>query len=397
MKSVIVHGVLAAVGLTLAWFVWSGGEAERRSDTEVDIVSCAVGRLQHVVYTSDKKTVRVDVAKGEGPRAWFSHTTPAAPQDKSIADKSTAAAKSTVQRFAAGTKVDGLLKRLAPLKAIRALGEVPADKLAVLELDKPKRLLELKCDGQTHKLAIGATTYGASSRYIRDAGGGTVYLVKASLVSDLEMSRARFMQRDLLDLRLPDVVEAKVKAKGRERTLLHRDRRNPTGANWVDAAEPDKRNELFGNWLTRVTRLRALEYVAEGVEPGSDLQPPIKPVVVVELTLSGDKGGRLGLVKVAGKVTDYFARSPATGGWVKVPATLARQVEDDVPVVLGMEAPAPAAGLARAATADQAPEAKPAAATPRPVALPTPRFKIPTLPKAPMLPVPARPRPAPTE
>lgn len=381
MKSVIVHGVLATVGLILAWWVWSGGETKRHADVEVDIITCTAARLEKVEFVTPEKTITLDVSKGEGPRAWFRHTT--------------TEAKPTVQRFAAGSKVDGLLERLAPLKAIRALGEVAADKLATLELAEPKRTLQITCGGKTHKLVVGATTYGASSRYVREVGGGAVFLVKASLISDLEMSRARFMQRDLLDLRLPEVAEVKVRARQTERTLLHRDRRNPAGANWVDAGAPDQRNELYGNWLTRVMRLRALEYVAQGVEPGADLSPPAKPAAVVELTFSGDKSGRVELVKVPGKAADYFARSSTTGGWVKVPATLGRQVEDDVAVVLGLEAPAPAtpppapATPTAAAPTTAAPTGPPAHGVPGSPAL--------RLPPAPRLAVPGRPMPVPVE
>jgi len=425
MKSVIVHGVLAVVGLGLAWMVWSGGEAEVRAVGEVPIVHCPTARLASVELVNSDKLVQLEVARGDGPKAWFTHTTPAPgptdkkaadkkPADKNAADKKDKSKKSAdkksadktpeppkVQRFAAGKKVDRLLGNLAPLMAVRALGDVPADRLEALELDEPKRTLTISCGGKTHKLAVGATTYGASTRYVRDESGGPIYLVKASLFSDLEMSRARFMQRDLHDFKLPEVETAKVAGRGAERTLLHRDRRNPKGANWVDAAEPDRRNELYGNWLTRVVRLRALEYLAPGLEPGDTAKPKTNAESVVKIAWRGDRTGDFELVKVPGKAPDYFARSHATGGWVKVPATLARQIADDVPTVLGIEVPAaevPAVPAPAAVTPTKAVPPSPD----RPVAADPPTMpkiapmKIPTIPRIPSLTPPPRPKPVAT-
>ena len=344
MKSVVIHAVLACAALAVAWQIRSSADTQRQSDDGVTVVACSEARLETVKLTSESKTVVVRFqSDGESPRAWIEEQTVAKPAASGTASKGqgkdSPAAEPSTRRVAAGKRLQRLIEQVAPLVATRSLGEVTSKRLDKLGLATPEHTLEIECGGQAHKLSVGATTYGGSTRYIRAAQGGPVMLLKSSLVGDLQWASSRFMQRELHEFSLRDIERIQVSAGSASSELMHRDRHNPSGAGWVDAKTPDRRNELYGNWLARVHQLRALEYLPKDTDPGGERTPVAKATSVVSLRYEGDKSGRLELVKVAGKPTTFYARSEASNAWVTVTGSIAEKVEEDVATVLGVPLP----------------------------------------------------------
>ncbi len=344
MKSVVIHAVLACAALALAWQIRLSGDVQRPTGTGVTVVACSEARLASVKLVSESKTVLVRFqSEGRSPRAWIEEQTAAKPASSDAGAKGnankTAAVEPTAKRFAAGKRLQRLVEQIAPLVATRSLGEVPSERLDKLGLITPEYTLEVDCGGEKRALSVGATTYGGSTRYLRAAQGGPVFLVKSSLIGDLQWASSRFMQRELHEFSLRDIERIEVSSGSNTSQLLHRDRHNPSGASWVDAKEPDRRNELFGNWLARVHQLRALEYLQKDTEPGAERTPAAIATPVVSLRYEGDKPGRLELVKVAGKPTAFYARSEASGAWVTVTGSIAEKVEADVATVLGVQMP----------------------------------------------------------
>ena len=345
MRSVMVHGVLAALGLLAAFWVWSAGDGVTRPAEAVTMQSCSAGELQSVTLTTKKKTVQVALAGGSEAGSWITVTTPNA----------TTPTKLDVDRFAASEKISRVTEKLAPLSAERSLGEVDDKKLAELGLDKAEDRLALKCGGQERAFKLGKKTYGGRTRYAQSTDGGAVHLLANALVSDLEMAEFRFMQRDLVRFRLDEVERVTVTAQGKTRQLLHRNRADRAKAMWVAADAPDRRNEQYGNWLGKVFRLRALDYLKRGQQPGAEASKQIgktvAPSAVVTLDFEGSGRDRVELqriVRAKPSDTTFYARSKATGGWVTVPSSLGQQVADDVAAILGLEEPEAAAPAAPA-------------------------------------------------
>lgn len=268
--------------------------------------------------------------------------------------------------FLGNQKFADALKQLAPMQAMRSLGEIPKDKFEQFGFDKIDTHLKIECGGRKLALDVGGRTYGAGDRYSRDPKSGQSYLLSGQLITDLESARFKFMQNDLNTFELKDVDQATVKALGKERKLAQRNRGSAQEARWVDAAAPDKRNELFNTWFQRVARLKVKSYLPEGAEPGSDLQVEASgttPVVAIEYTLEGKPKGKLEIVRVdAKKESLFYARSETTKRWVAVYDSLATQVEEDTALVVGAEEPKESASPTRK-------EAKPAA-EPAPAQLP---------------------------
>jgi hypothetical protein len=411
MKSVAIHAVLALFGLTFAYQTWTRpAEEEQPLSTEAVILDCpeskfgsleietqshlvsfqpkaATPNTEYWVTTRRKKpeeekqpkddpaqTGADEAAKAEGEQAEAG----AKAQDKAAASEEPAKPAEPEKKlarpydpdapvvFLANQKFRELLKSITPLRALRGLGEVPKDKEASFGLDEPTTFLRVTCGGKQIALDIGGRTYGSGDRYARVAKGKETYLLDGRMLGDLQSAQYKFMQGELHEFALSDVDEAVVSALGKQRKLLHRNRQVKEEARWVDAAAPDKRNELFGNWFERVARLKARAYLSEGAEPGADLQieaQGVRPVLTLEYKLEGKPKDKLEIVRVDTEQGNfYYARSGTTKRWVTLFDSLAKQVDEDVPMVVGAEEPP--------AEASSAPAARPAPPAALPVGHP---------------------------
>jgi hypothetical protein len=410
MKSVIVHGALALIGLWLSYQTWTRTEEPEQVPGTATILECepsqvtaleiespshtvsivpkhAAGKTEYWITSQHKKTepspeskagegaqVEAKPAAGEatskdkdaagkdaaaksapGKEASGSATAPAkdAKADAAAA-KPEAAKPPAVQQprpydpdapvtFLASPKFDEFLKLFAPLKAQRDLGVLPKDKLAQFgfDKDKPGTTLRVACGDRKVALDVGGRTFGTNDSYVRDAKTNQAYLVGGQMLMDLQSAQFKFMHAELRDFPLSEVDEAVVSARGRSRQLTQRNRNIKEQARWVDAAAPDKRNELFATWFQRVEKLKVKSFMDEGKQPGSDLKieaNAMEPVLTIEYKLEGKPKGKLELVRVDTKQGNfYYARSEITSRWMVMYDSSAKQVEEDVALVVGAE------------------------------------------------------------
>jgi hypothetical protein len=464
MKAVTAHALLALLGLAFAYQTFTREEKDEPVAGEVTISECPVGEVAEVDVESPTHTVQIKADKLKDGTAYWVTT-----QRKKVEPKKDEAKKDDAKKddakkdeakkdepakpatadknakpeakgkdaaaekkpeppakpeppkqpraydpdapvnFLASPKFLERLQTLAPLRAMRAVGKVSDKQLADFGLDKVGTYLRISCGGRKLALDVGGRTYGLSDQYVRDPKTKQVYLLNGQMVMDLESAQFKFMQTDLHNFPLAEVDSVVIKSGGKERKLLHRNRLNPEDARWVDAAAPDKRNELFGNWFQRLEHLRAKSFLDAGKEPGSDLQieaTGTTPVLNIEYELEGKKQGNLELVRVdTAQGGLYYARTEATHRWVTMYDSQAKQLEDDSALVVGAEpsASAPDAQSKAPGASSPAPPAAPKPATvaapaaapktPAPAALP-PKAKVPAAP-APAAPHPLPPHPLP--
>ncbi len=245
-------------------------------------------------------------------------------------------------RFLARADFEKYMGWILPVRALRRLGNIEKERLREFQLDEVDTTMELVCGGETHTVEVGGRTYGKGDQYAKKAGNSTVYLVPAALVRDLSAAKSKFMQRDLHDFGLDEVDEARIEVQGTTRKLLHRNRQDAKNAMWVDAAAPERRNRLFGNWFGEVSRLKASAYLEDGAEPGSELEAEaeagqLEPVLSMEYLQAGKSLGKMEMVRVTAGDAHYYARTPTTQGWVTVPASVGSRVARDVAMVVGLE------------------------------------------------------------
>lgn len=342
-RSIAAHGILAAGGLVLAYLVWTDDDPQGAAEDSVTIFDCDPDAVQRVDLTIENKDVALELrSEGRSRVAWITVTR--RPENR----------EPETERFI-GSKdaVDEWLKQFAPLRARRSLGELDDEQLNELGLSDPKGRLTIACGERRATFQLGGRSFGAGDRYVRAERGGPVHLLANDRLGPLESAESRLMERQLHTFEWRDVVSLVLTAFGQQKELLHRNRLDAQGGEWVDATQPDRRDDTYGNWLSRFPVLRVQRYLGPDAEPGSDLDGmSVAPERVMRVEYRGERGelGSLELVRVDGTERTYYARSETTRSWVRVPTSVAQQIEDDLRSMLGVaplerpSAPTPAAG-----------------------------------------------------
>lgn len=329
MKGLIAHAILAVGGLGLAYSVWTGGQGPKRAQDQVTVWDCDAGNVSKVHLLDEHNEVTLQ-EHGKGEDAYWEITQIYKPAKGQGAPKT--------YHFTASAQVHTYLKKLAPLLASRDLGELDKKTLKEVGLRKPKTKLSITCSGKTRTFVAGEDAFGSGQRYLRDARGGSVYLMDASVVRELGSPQVQLMQRSLKNFQWADVAHLKIEGYGKKLTLLQRNRDNPRTAEWVDASKPDKRNEMYGNWLNRLRGLTANRYLQPGEKPGGD-GATLEPIAT--LTFQNGDGKVVDQWKLdrteSPTEVGYYARSRATRAWVELPTSLAKDVAHDVRPVLGLD------------------------------------------------------------
>jgi hypothetical protein len=329
VKNLSVHIGLAVIGLVSAYVVWTSEAPSEADGDGVVVVDCTPEQLTRVTFTAERRNAVLE-PRGEGDTRAFWITVERTPEE----------GEATEVEFVTNEGIDEYLASIAPLKAVRSLGDVDPDIFEELELDEAHRAtLEVVCGDQETTFYVGGSTFGTGDRYLVGAQGGPVYLLTGEIVRGLENAEFQLMQRELHAFEMTEVSGLTVEASGQRKSLTQRDYQNPQAAAWVNAESPDRINELYGNWLDRLSRLRVQAYLPLDAEPGADLEgasATVEPVFTLAWHGEDEDVGRLEMVKLPLETPVYYARSEATRAWVRVIATTAQQVEDDTRAVVGL-------------------------------------------------------------
>lgn len=326
MKSVLTHAILAVGGLALAYFAWIAVDEKDVPETAVEVFDCDPKGLTKLTFSNDKRTVKVVPAKDGDARFY-----------RIYVDEKNPDVKVKKKEFVGSEDLDELLEDLNPLRAVRALGKVPKKEQKELDFKKDGPRLNVACKSGRIDLEFGGLAYGVPQRYARAKSDSKLYLFEDNLINQLKSAETSLMQRKMNRFEIKEVETLTVKGFGSSKKLLQRNRLVPRKAEWVDAQNPDRRNELFGNWLDRVDRLSAQKYLPKGAKPGSDEDSAgtgsTEPVVELVYTSPGNR--KLGTLELVKAGENYYARSSATRNWVKVSKSVAQQVADDAREVVG--------------------------------------------------------------
>jgi hypothetical protein len=344
MKSVLWHGCLAALGLATAYQTWTREVAEETLPGAVTIIDCESAGLESLTLKTKQRTISAQKkSTGRGDVFYLINIITESQQK---AGKVSGIVAGDTQHhdqavsFVANAEFENALRSFTPLKALRELGKTTAAQQKTFELNRAETELELRCGQRSHRLLIGASTYGEGDRYALKPGSDRVYLVKGSIINDLVGAQNGYMQRELHAFGLDAVGTITVRARGTSKRLMQRNRGSES-ATWVDAAHPEQRNKVYANWLTQLSHLSAAVYLPWDKEPGSDLAGAagsIEPVLTAEYELEKKPLGKLELVRVeAAKESYYYAKSEKTRSWVTVARSVAEQISQDLSLLLGVE------------------------------------------------------------
>lgn len=337
-RSIFIHAGLVVTSAVIALGVWTRDkQAKAVVQSDVKVWQASPADVQSIVYEGKKKRLEL-TAKKDAQGRYFTGTVekekpaaakppdPHAPPDAPPPEP--APAEKTITGIVSVTPAEKLLEMLAPLRAIRAVGQVAADREPEFGLNEPEGTLTVKIKDTERKLVIGGATFGGGDRYARDPSNNEVYVIKADIFRNVDTPESSLLERDLHEWKDPDVTAAKVSAGGKSRTLIHGSADNKRF--WADEATKDSADETLGNWVSKVDRLRPTEFPQPTPEPRE---------TVVRIEYSGSSGS-LGFLEVirgpageGGKPT-YFVLTERTRVPGKVTASAAEQVEQDVGAIV---------------------------------------------------------------
>lgn len=219
------------------------------------------------------------------------------------------------RKMRGGERALEIFHKLTPFEATRALGQLSAEKRAEVGLADSSRTLTLTVAGVARRYAIAKPQVGLFGWYIEDEQTKAVYLLEASLLSDLDPTSQVLVDRRLHTFRLNEFDAFKLSAQGKEQEYLHRAPDNIGNTVTVAKKEsPDTAEELVKNWHDKVfARVVVTEVLGEGELPKAGA-PEV--MLRVDYTQKGAAKGFLELAMDPKKST--WARSENTAGWVAV-------------------------------------------------------------------------------
>jgi hypothetical protein len=334
VKPLALHGGLLLVSAGLAYGVWNRDEPlPDKQPGMVDVWGGSQASFSKLSFEGKTRKVRLESQKDElgyyyvttvdteEPPPPAGHMVPSAAPLKPPAPKTT--------RFVSVKAGETLVKGLAPLKALRALGKLGADRNEEFGFDKPEGTLKVTIDGKEHVLVLGGTAPGGSDRYAKYQGSGEVFAISGDIAQSVLFGDSRLPEREPHGFKNDEFSRVRVSKGAKSRELVRVKDKND---GWGDVATPTKLDETAGNWMTKLGRLRGSEFVEK---PTSPLKPA-DALIRVEYFDTGTKPlGFIELYKLPGeKGNDYLIRTEWERWYVKVPSSTAEQVETDLASVL---------------------------------------------------------------
>ena len=339
MKPLALHGALLLVSAGLAYSVWNKDEpAAEKQQSLVDVWGGSQASFNKLSFEGKTRKVRLESQKdaigyyyvtsvdkeeppATDPHAGVEGATPLKPDEAKQAKKETT-------RFVSVKAGETLVKSLAPLKALRAVGKVDASRNEEFGLDKSDGTLKVTIDGKEHVLVLGGTTPGGSERYAKYQNSGEVFAISGDIVQSVMFGDSRLPEHELHGFKSEEISKLRVQKGAKSRELVRVKEKNE---GWGDAGSSGKQDETASNWLAKVGRLRGSDYVEK---PAKALRPE-DALVRVEYFDGSRSLGFVELYKVpAEKGNDYLVRTEWDRWYVKVTTSSAEQIEQDLGSVL---------------------------------------------------------------
>lgn len=320
-KSLTTHGILLALAAGAAAHVWLRESAPPAAITR-DVVVWK-GRETDIVrmeLTKPGLSVVLE-AKADATGRWY--------EGKLKNDRSPSADGGTEPKqsiFVSVTPATKAGEKLADLRAVRNLGRVPGERMADYGLRDADAHFRIVLSNETRELVLGAHAPGGSDQYVRDEKSGEVFVVETEPFRQLESAQFSLVERDLHGFPIdPDVERLEIVRADKRRGIV---RRGPVTARfYADPSAPDKADETFTTWMTKVDRMRPVEFVAA--------EPAFDPAARIRIDYAGSKT-KLGFIEVARASGDgeIYLRTERTRMWAKVIKSSGDQVISDLATIV---------------------------------------------------------------
>ncbi len=331
LRSLALHVGLLACAVVVALVFWLRDETpDLEAEQTVEVWGGKAKDVEEISWESEKLKVKLSSRRDDRGRYFIGTVDQEVARVKPAQAASDAGStvterqRETTQFISVGA-ADKLVERLAPLKAYRAIGKVEDARAEEFGLKKPEGTLRVTIAGQPHSLVLGSTAPGGGDYYARHAETGDVYAIPAEIARNLMSADSRLLERDLHGWEDEEATRVVVSAGDARREWFRLEGKKQAWAGAIGASEQD---ETVGNWMTKLGRLRVMEYVEK---PGQAML-----VVKVEYFSGREPLGFLELSRLPGEEgkADYLVRTEYTRWHAKLFRTSAEQVEQDLSSVL---------------------------------------------------------------
>jgi hypothetical protein len=291
MKGVIVHGVLLAVMLVYGYRTWTRDRSVEPTAGQVVVWDRAPADIQSVVFTSSRKTVKIE-RRGEGAGAYWWGTEirtdkrmkpPTATGDAGVpaTDAGVPAAAAgdagvppskplpeeeiitTTTQFPIGTPGEDLVKGVAAMRALRALPPITADSKKEYGLELGDTTLAIVFKDGTRTFVIGNKVSGGKERYVLEPDSGKAFVLSGAFIDPMESgaSQLRPSEPKGFDPALLAAVEIKAGAKSRKATrITTKNEKGDQTKTWAPSPGSGKADQTLANFVDSIDRLRTSQY-----------------------------------------------------------------------------------------------------------------------------------------
>lgn len=239
--------------------------------------------------------------------------------------------------YKASPAVEELFDHLAPLEAKRRIDVDGAEDRESFGFDDPRAEMTLDLhSGGTRKFTIAGYAFGRRHLYVRDEADGEAYVVDAGFVGPLEFPKSRLREHRLLEQRERDVAEVDLETGDESVRLVHRNRSDPRASYW-SVGESDSDDSSASSWVGELLGLRVERFVDE---PDGELER----ILVARVVPTDGEAVEIEVFRTASDQTQWYGRSSYTRSLVRLKASRASRVVDDLDAVLdaGDESETPA-------------------------------------------------------
>jgi hypothetical protein len=273
-----MHLTLALIGLTAAYVTANRPKEAVRSET-VTVLNTSSNSLEKIRFedgprffelqkSNPRPLLTLGFLPGQEPK-------PApAPSDGGLM---TSAPKAPPTRSTpTNERGEGVFAKFAPLEAQRALGQLSDAKLDELGLLSGTRLLTVKAAGAERVFKVAKPLPGVFGSYLQDANSKEVYLVAASLFSDLDPTSQMLVDRRPHVFKQSEFDSFTVRIGKNKGEFVQKNADIPQSAIVARAKTPDKPDELVKNWHDKIfNRLIVTEVLGKDELPSSGV-PELK-------------------------------------------------------------------------------------------------------------------------
>ncbi|NVJ04292.1 hypothetical protein HUW63_03420 [Myxococcus sp. AM001] len=345
VRDLALQGALAAAALVAAFVVWQ--REPSAGPGEVTVVDVPVRALDSIRYEDDSRFVDVFRDASARDRLWVrlgdkasraaSGDAKAGATDAGVAPQATDAGVATAavgtdagsnaaavqppvatreappppRELRANEVADKLFSRFAPMRAMRALGELDAKKLEEVGLATSPRKLTLTVGGKARVFALASPPGGWGTPYLRSEEDGRVYLLGPAMLPDLENASSRLVDRRLHTFDLGDFDAVRISAGGATRAFRATGKA-PGPVVLAPEEAPEQPDDFARNWHDRVWRMMPVDLLGRDEPlPGGEPRESFR----VDYLRAGQPVGHVMVAKGEG---GFYARTEHTSGWARL-------------------------------------------------------------------------------